>query len=421
MAWYKKILEEKKKEIVVSAIISIVITSIFSIWYFIIGKSFEWRSISPISQPSLFHRYFYSAFVFFTIGAFLYYVVKLWKILYFIFVKILNARRLYNLIKGFLWTILILLAYFYIVPTIVDILNAIISFFYNILILFMYLLPLVGVFLLVFLSSYGVYIIFKQKSSSKSIKGFVNSSKKTLQRLQDKGNCDENFLKIYRSWSDGICFNCGKKINITSLEKTGSGLRRRFGCCGCTVDIILLEETRQFEQHPYESYRYSRIGINQGNVQVKIKGDQLKKTSEEISVVKIFCHCFYQNLSVFYKDIDNSPIDIKGESEDGSEVEYFQVTKLDSPSFWQDLKKNGVAKRNSKEIHNLIQKAINRKINFDKNIKHNIILLIDASPGIMKNHANNIKKQLELIFKKSEFKEIWLVGSNCELSYRLFP
>ena len=112
MTWYKKVLAENKKEIITSAIISIVITLAFSVWYFITGKDFEWRTISPISQPSLLHRYFYSAFVFVTIGAFLYYVVKLWKILHFIFVKTLGAWGLYKLVKWLLWTSLILLTYF---------------------------------------------------------------------------------------------------------------------------------------------------------------------------------------------------------------------------------------------------------------------------------------------------------------------
>lgn len=164
MVWYKRVLAENKKEIITSAIISIVITLAFSVWYFITGKGFEWRTISPIEQPSLLNRYFYSAFVFSTIGAFFYYVVKLWKGLYFIFVKMLRSRELYELIKWALWTSLILLTYFYIMPAIVEVLNAVISFSYNVVILLLYLAPPVGIFLLVFLSGYGFYIFLKWRS-----------------------------------------------------------------------------------------------------------------------------------------------------------------------------------------------------------------------------------------------------------------
>jgi len=165
MTWYKKVLVENKKKIITSAIISIVITLAFSVWYFITGKGFEWRTISPISQPSLLHRYFYSAFVFVTIGAFLYYVVKLWKFLYFIFVTILRSWELYRLVKWVLWTSLILATYFYIFPAIVNILNAVISFFYNIAILLLYLAPSVGICLIIFLSGYGIYALIKRKGA----------------------------------------------------------------------------------------------------------------------------------------------------------------------------------------------------------------------------------------------------------------
>ncbi len=164
MTWYKKVLTENKKEIIISAIISLIITLAFSVWYFITGKGFEWKEINPISQPSLLNRYFYSAFVFSTIGAFLYYVVKLWKGLYFVFVRTLRSRELYELIKWLLWTSLILLTYFYIMPAIVEVLNAVISFFYNVAILLLYLAPPVGIFLFVFLSGYGVYALLKRRS-----------------------------------------------------------------------------------------------------------------------------------------------------------------------------------------------------------------------------------------------------------------
>lgn len=166
MVWYRKTITDNKKEIISSAIISIIIAFAFSLWYFVTGKGFEWKTINPISQPSLLNRYFYSAFVFVTIGAFLYYVVKLWKILYFIFVKTLGAWGLYKLIKWALWTSLILIAYFYIVPVVVDILNVVISFFYNATILLLYLSPPVGIFLIVFIQ--GFFIFKKIKGIDKS-------------------------------------------------------------------------------------------------------------------------------------------------------------------------------------------------------------------------------------------------------------
>ena len=154
MSWYRDALEKNKKEIVKSAVFSMLSTFIFSIWYFLSKKSFEWHSISPISQPSLLAREFYSALVFVTIGAFLYYVVKLWKILYFVIVEIMGSRELYKFVKSLIWIFLILTMYFYIVPKVVDFLNVTISVVYNISILLLYLFPPVMLFVVISLIGY---------------------------------------------------------------------------------------------------------------------------------------------------------------------------------------------------------------------------------------------------------------------------
>ena len=154
MSWYRDSLEKNKNEILKSAVFSMLPTLIFSIWYFLGKKSFEWQSISPISQPSLLAREFYSALVFVTIGAFLYYVVKLWRILYFIIVEVIGSRELYRLVKSIIWVSLILAMYFYIVPKIVDFLNGTISVVYNISILLLYLFPPIGLFVIIFFIGY---------------------------------------------------------------------------------------------------------------------------------------------------------------------------------------------------------------------------------------------------------------------------
>jgi len=155
--WYKKVLKKYKKEIVKSTVSSIVVTLMFSFWYFTSGNSFKWETISPISQPSIFARYFYSAFAFITVGAFLYYVVRLWKGLYIIFGKILGNYPLYEFVKWIVWTLLILITYFYIVPTVVNILNVVISFIYNMSILMLYLYPPVGILGGVFIITYYIF------------------------------------------------------------------------------------------------------------------------------------------------------------------------------------------------------------------------------------------------------------------------
>ncbi len=148
MVWYKKVLKENQSGIYFSAALSFVVSLTYLLWSYWHGTYFEWKSISPIEQPNLLYREFYTAIVFVAVGAFLYYVVKLWKFLYFIFAKMLHSRELYEFVKWIVWTSLILITYFYIVPVIVDILNAIISFFYNIFNLILYLSPTIGIFVI---------------------------------------------------------------------------------------------------------------------------------------------------------------------------------------------------------------------------------------------------------------------------------
>lgn len=155
MTWYKKVLKENKKEVMSSAAFAVVLALAILLWHFAFGKTFQWESISPIEAPSLFSRLLYSALVFVTFGAFLYWI-RFYQLLY----HIISDRQLYRGIKGLIWGSLILVMYFWVVPTVVEILNAIISFFYNILNLLLYLFPPLGISLIVF--SIG-YIIFKNK------------------------------------------------------------------------------------------------------------------------------------------------------------------------------------------------------------------------------------------------------------------
>ena len=152
MSWYRKVLKENKKEIASSAAFAVVFALAILLWHFALGKSFQWETISPIEAPSLLSRALYSALVFITFGAFLYWV-KFYQVLY----HIVSDRQLYRGIKGLIWGSLILVMYFWVVPTVVELLNAIISFFYNIFNLTLYLFPPLGVSLIMFSICYVLF------------------------------------------------------------------------------------------------------------------------------------------------------------------------------------------------------------------------------------------------------------------------
>ena len=165
MAWYKKVIEKNKKEIVSSAAFGFIFVLIILLWHFAFGNSFEWTAISPISAPSIFIRIFYSALVYVTFGYVLY-VIGFYKLLAVIFGEILGDWHTYRAIKSIIWTALILLTY-WLVQKIVDLINSTLSFFYNVLNFLLYLAPPLGVSLILFVIG---YIFFKRYADRKSVR-----------------------------------------------------------------------------------------------------------------------------------------------------------------------------------------------------------------------------------------------------------
>lgn len=155
--WHKKVLTKYKKEIISAAIFSITFALALLLWHFALGKTFEWQTISPVSAPPLVYE-IYSALTFITLGAFLYWI-RFYQFLYFVFVKALGDWKSYREIKGIIWALLILLTY-WLVQKIVDLINATISFFYNILNGLLYLSPPLGIALI---ASIIVYLVLKKR------------------------------------------------------------------------------------------------------------------------------------------------------------------------------------------------------------------------------------------------------------------
>jgi hypothetical protein len=154
MTWYRKILLERKEEILTAVSLAILLAFAIAGWYFLTGRTFEWYSISPVEAPSLLPRLFYSALVYVSLGAILY-SLGFYKFLYSLYRGTRGGYRAYKEMKGLIWLLLILGMYFIIVPLVVDILNNVISFLYNLLVLLIYLLPSIGITLVL---SLGYFI-----------------------------------------------------------------------------------------------------------------------------------------------------------------------------------------------------------------------------------------------------------------------
>ena len=153
MTWYERTLRKYKKELISGAIFSVVLSLALLLWVYLSGYSFEWREISPIDPPSLFSRIVYSALTYVTLGAILYNLL-FYKFLY----HIAGDYRSFVELKRIVWVGLMALMFFVIVPKTVDMLNAIISFGFNIFNLLLYLFPPFGVSLILFL----IYLYFRK-------------------------------------------------------------------------------------------------------------------------------------------------------------------------------------------------------------------------------------------------------------------
>ena len=159
--WYKKVLLKNAKEIVSSTETYVILLFVFLLWHFALGIKFELQQIQPLSPPSIFIRSFYSAFVFCTLGLFLY-IIHFYKVLHDIIVKAFGSWELYNLIKALVWAFLMYVSYQYIVPWLFAFLNTSATILYNIVGLILYALPPIGLSLIVIIS----YIILKNIKKS---------------------------------------------------------------------------------------------------------------------------------------------------------------------------------------------------------------------------------------------------------------
>lgn len=156
--WHKKVLLKNAKEIASSATTYTILALVLLLWHFVLGIKFEWQHVSPLSEPSIFVRAFYSAFTFCTLGLLLY-VIRFYKVLHDIIVKAFGMWELYNLIKAVLWLFLMYISYAYLVPWLFKILNASASVLFNVANLVLYVIPPVGIALILSI----MYLLFKKK------------------------------------------------------------------------------------------------------------------------------------------------------------------------------------------------------------------------------------------------------------------
>lgn len=156
----RKYIQEESSKLSFILIIVLVVTIALQLW---IGQqNFIRIDIEPISVDWLFSRLAYSALTFVTLGSLLY---RLWfyKVLYVIFGK-LFGYTFYKGLKKIVRIGLIALMYFVIVPFVADLLNTILTRWYNCIRYIGFITPALWVWLMLF--AVVVLLHFYHKKSS---------------------------------------------------------------------------------------------------------------------------------------------------------------------------------------------------------------------------------------------------------------
>jgi len=137
--WYQKEIKKFFKETFNTTVFALLFLFSVSVWHFFLGQGYQWQTITPVPEPSMFNRLLYSALTFVTLGALLY-KLKFYQVLYYIS----GDRRSFQEAKKIVWVVLVGLMFFIIIPTTVNMVNHILSFGYNILNFIFYLFPPFG-------------------------------------------------------------------------------------------------------------------------------------------------------------------------------------------------------------------------------------------------------------------------------------
>ncbi|OGH58655.1 MAG: hypothetical protein A2725_03075 [Candidatus Magasanikbacteria bacterium RIFCSPHIGHO2_01_FULL_33_34] len=247
---------------------------------------------------------------------------------------------------------------------------------------------------------------------------FIEINKKFVNNKERLLKFPPRAVRMYEQFAQGRCF-CGEKLIVNSFVKTGSGADWLFECGHKITAIDLKETEKQNPSHGDKHYRSELVNNKQGKVRVQTTGEKQGKEESELAVVKLLCHMYKKDLQEFSQPETYSHIDVIGEDDAGNKL-YFQVTQLYDQNFWYNLGKN---KKASVELEDrvtmLIEYAINRKLNYPKDLRKNLVLVIDSGVGILKTDIDT--SHFSNLVTESNFSEIWLVGRTGDLTIKLYP
>jgi len=179
MTWYKKHIAKPLKNTYIWVLFPILLCLSVLWWRFWFNYVYQWAHINPLSQPDISEGVFYGRLVFYTFWSLLY-GAWVYRLLYAIF---WNSNA-YRQIKAVIWIVLTVIMY-NIVTFLVNLINNIASFWYNIIGIIKYLAPPFLIALITFIIFLLWYSYTKEKKGKwmNTIEINDNRSKKEVKKL----------------------------------------------------------------------------------------------------------------------------------------------------------------------------------------------------------------------------------------------
>jgi hypothetical protein len=240
--------------------------------------------------------------------------------------------------------------------------------------------------------------------------------------LQNSG-ADE---PTYGPWSQGKCAakGCGSDLEVVRVEQSVEHATYVFACGHRLVTKELLGVAACASAFQGAALTPALDGQT---VQARRAGFAETTLAHEFSMVQTFAALFrpelvkIDKLRIDSKVVENTPIDIVAESEDGSIRESFQVTRLYDSPLWQQVKVNERADLVIKfeELVSFLSRVLADK-NYDANERKRIILLIDTWPGVLPDLAKKVSEAVESQLEQASFKEVWLLNKDRDQSFRIW-
>ena len=251
-------------------------------------------------------------------------------------------------------------------------------------------------------------------------KQFIELATKIYQFDQNNPNMEKEWLTMMSKFCGGICGRCNKTLKVIKVKTNFQG-RKFFFKCGHMYGLSKVDDKTTTIRDPKRTFEKASIFLSSDAPQVEAhhSGPKIQTYLDELGVARKFIEIAYPTYQKIKKfEEESSLVDIVAENENNGEKIFMQVTKLYPADFWKDFHTLKSVKINE-PIEPLLIKAIERKSNFDQNEKRKTILLIDSWPGFEQVTIGQLSLNLKRVIKTAGYKEIWIVGSIEQLSFRI--